>query len=219
MRDFPVFTTENGVGSLVLKEIPYSGIAYVTIHDSSFPTEFLAECVDFCRAVGAECVYAKGNKVVEDYPFHTSVLQMSAQAESIPETDTALFPVTEKTVARWREIYNEKMKGVDNASYMSEKAASELLCQGNGYFIHRDGELLGIGIASGDRIDCVASVRPGGGREVVSALTHGLCNERVILEVASTNQKAIRLYESLGFMKTAEVSRWHKIFELSRKNT
>ena len=45
MRDLPVFTTENGVGSLVFKEIPYSGTAYVTIHDSSFPTEFLMECV------------------------------------------------------------------------------------------------------------------------------------------------------------------------------
>ena len=69
MRDFPVFTTENGVGSLSLKEIPYSGIAYVTIHDSSFPTEFLKECLDFCRAVGATKVYATGHETLEVYPL------------------------------------------------------------------------------------------------------------------------------------------------------
>ena len=49
MRDLPMFTTENGVGSLVLKEIPYNGTAYITIHSSSFPTDFLKECADFCR--------------------------------------------------------------------------------------------------------------------------------------------------------------------------
>ena len=212
MRDFPVFTTENGVGSLVLKEIPYSGIAYVTIQDSSFPTEFLQECLEFCRAVGADTVYATGNPILESYPLFTSVIQMSATADSIPESDAALFPVTHQTLTRWREIYNEKMKKVDNASYMSEAAAKDMLKCGNGYFIHRDGSLLGIGMASNDRIECVASVTPGGGREVVSALTHALLGAFVVLEVASTNRKAIQLYESMGFTQVAELSRWYKIF-------
>ena len=219
MRDFPVFTTENGVGSLVLKEIPYRGIAYVTIYDSSFPTEFLKECQEFCRLVGAERIYAKGHEVVESYPFYTSVIQMSASVESISETEASIFPVTERTLSRWREIYNERMKDVDNASYMTDIDAKELLKRGDGYFIHADGELLGIGIASGDRIDCVASVKRGSGREVMSALTHALMCERIILEVASTNMRAINLYESLGFIKTAEISRWYKIFEVSRKST
>lgn len=219
MRDFPVFTTENGVGSLVLKEIPYRGIAYVTIHDSSFPTEFLKECIEFCRAAGAEKVYASGHEIVESYPFYTAVVQMSEAIESIPQTNAALFPVTEKTISRWREIYNDRMKNVDNASYLSESAGREMLKRGDGYFIHRDGDLLGIGIASGDRIDCVASVKPGSGREVVAALTHALSSDRVVLEVASTNHKAISLYESMGFIKTAEISQWYKIFDLSRKNT
>ena len=212
MRDFPVFTTENGVGSLVLKEIPYSGIAYVTIQDSSFPTVFLNECTEFCRAVGAEKICASGHEVLEAYPLYTAVYQMSAPWDMIPETDACLFPVTEETLRRWCEIYNDRMKNVDNASYMSDNAARELLKRGDGYFVHRDGLLLGIGIASDDRIACVASVVPGGGREVVSALKNALISDRVVLEVASTNQKAIQLYDSLGFIKTAEVSRWYKIF-------
>lgn len=212
MRDLPVFTTENGVGSLVLKEIPYRGIAYVTVHDSSIPAEFLKECVEFCCAVGAECIYASGHEILESYPLYTSVICMSASIDCIPETNAMLFPVTEKNISRWRDIYNEKMKDVDNASYMSEASAEELLKRGDGYFVHADGELLGIGIASDDHIDCVASVKPGGGREVVTALTHALYCERVVLNVASTNHRAIRLYETLGFIQTAEISRWYKIF-------
>ena len=211
MRDFPVFTTENGVGSLVLKEIPYSGIAYVTIRDSSFPTDFLRECLEFCKAVGAKVIYATGHEILNEYPFYTSVIQMVASADVVSHTDAALFPVTEQTLSRWREIYNLKMSKVDNASYLSERAANEMLKKGNSYFIHRDGTLLGIGTVGDERIECVASVAPGGGREVISALTHALLGERVTLDVASTNIKAIRLYESMGFIKTAELSRWYKI--------
>ena len=211
MRDFPVFSTENGVGSLVLKEIPYNGAAYVTIHSSSFPTEFLNECVEFCRAVGARDVYAAGDDCLRQYPFYTTVFQMSAAMYAIPETDACLFPVTEKTMQRWREIYNEKMKGVHNAAYMSERGMQELLKRGGAYFIHKEEELLGIGIAVDDRIECVASVIPGSGKEIVMALTHALVCERVALEVASTNHRAIRLYEAMGFIKTAELSNWYKI--------
>ena len=212
MRDFPVFTTENGVGSLVLKEIPYRGVAYITIRDSSEPTEFLNECADFCRAVGAQHVYASGHSILESYPVYTSIVQMSASTEFIPETDAALFPVTEKTIVRWKNIYNERMKNVDNASYMSDQIAVELLKKGNGYFIHRDGDLLGIGIAGDDKIECVASCKRGAGRDIVSALTHALMSDSVVLEVATTNKRAISLYESMGFICTREISKWYKVF-------
>ena len=212
MRDFPVFTTENGVGSLVLKEIPYSGAAYVTIRDSSFPTKFLDECVSFCRAVGAEKIYATGCDLLKKFPVYMSVIRMTASIDTIPQTEACLFPVTEKTISQWCEIYNDRMKQVDNAAYMSENAGKEMLKRGDGYFVHTDGTLLGIGIASCDGISCVASVVRGKGRDVVSALAHGLCGDTIQLEVASTNHRAIRLYESLGFTQTAELSRWYKIF-------
>ena len=211
MRDFPMFTTENGVGSLVFREIPYRGIAYITILDSAAPAEFLNECTDFCRAVGARHIYASGHSILESFPVYTSILLMSVSTECIPETDALLFPVTEKTIGQWKDIYNEKMKNVDNASYMSDKVASDLLKKGNGYFVHRNGELLGIGIASDDKIDCIASCKGGAGRDIVAALTHALMTDRVILEVASTNKRAISLYESLGFICTKEISKWYKI--------
>ena len=37
MRDMPFFETEYGVASLVLKEIPYQEVAYITILDAWEP--------------------------------------------------------------------------------------------------------------------------------------------------------------------------------------
>ena len=103
MRDFPVFSTEYGVGSLVLKEIPYRGAAYITIRDSAQPELFLSECTDFCRAVGAQTVYATGSECLAKYPLHTAVIQMTASWDVIPETDACLFPVKESTLFSGRK--------------------------------------------------------------------------------------------------------------------
>ena len=67
MKDFPFFTTEYGVASLVLKEIPYKGEAYITLRDAQpgQEAELLAECVSFCRMAGAEKILAAGHSVLE----------------------------------------------------------------------------------------------------------------------------------------------------------
>ena len=67
MRDFPVFTTENGVGSITLKEVPYKGIAYIKIQSSQQPCEFLEECVDFCISAGADRIYDMKNVWISAY--------------------------------------------------------------------------------------------------------------------------------------------------------
>lgn len=217
MRDIPVFTTENGVGSITLKEVPYKGVAYIKIHSTQNPEVFLCECVDFCKMTGAEAIYATGHPILEEYPLHTAVLQMSVLREQLPMTDTALFPVTEKTMEQWRNIYNERMRPIANASTMTRDDGEKLVKQGGGYFVHRGEELLGIGIARGDTVESVISVKPGAGREVMLALCGSLFSESIRLEVASTNLRAIKLYESLGFLKTGEISRWYDV--LTRKNT
>ena len=60
LKDIPVFDTETGVSTLVLKEIPYKQIAYVKVQ-SVQPgglEAHLHECVSFRseeRRVGKEC--------------------------------------------------------------------------------------------------------------------------------------------------------------------
>lgn len=210
MRDFPFFTTEHGAASLVLREIPYREEAYVTLRATQTPEALLAECVDFCRACGAKKVYASGHRVVEGYPFHTAMVEM----RGIPNVDEdlieSLFPVTEATVARWREIYNRAFSGVHNAATQEARDEKRIL-EGNAYFVHHQGELLGIGLLREDTLEAMASVKPGMGKRVL----HSLCSVRpgvpLRLEVASENYRAISLYESVGFCKVKELSRWYCI--------
>lgn len=208
VKDFPVFTTEYGVASLTLREIPYQGCAYVVIRDSLEPEKLLEECVGFCRACGAERVYATGHPVLEKWPVFTALWEMRCQRSALPDTDAALFPVVESTLERWREIYNEKVGRVPNGAWMTRQDGEKMLKQGDGYFVHRNGKLLGIGMASGETLSWVASVCPGAGREVVAALNHALAGESAVLTVASENQKAVQLYDRMGFVKTREISRW-----------
>ena len=86
-----------------------------------------------------------------------------------------------------------------------------MLKEGDAYFVHRNGELLGIGRVKGEEIRFLASVQPGAGEDVVRALAHAVTGESVVVEVASVNQKAVDLYSRLGFLKTKELSTWYKI--------
>lgn len=209
MKDIPIFTTEFGVASLVLKEIPYQGAAYITVQSSQEPEQLLQECVGFCRACGAERLYATGHPILEQKPLYTAVWEMRCPVSSLPDTDAALWPVQEEHLETWRKIYNDKVTGIPNAAWMSQLQAREMIQKGDGYFVHRGGQLLGIGRASGGRIDWVAAVAPNAGREVVCALAHALSEETAVLTVASENKKAVRLYESLGFVRCKEISKWY----------
>ena len=213
MQNIPLFTTENGVASLTLQEIPYTSKAYIRIQSSCAPEMLLNECVDFCVALGAEKIYATGNEALTDYPLHATILQMQRPKEGLPQTDACLFPVQEGTLTQWRDIYNDRMKNISNSVYMTLSEAKKLLQQGKAYFVHKNETLLGIGVASGDRIDAVISLIPGAGEAVLLALTNALFSEEILLEVASDNIRAIRLYERLGFVKTKEISQWFKIYD------
>lgn len=212
MKNIPMFTTEYGVASLVLEEIPYRGEAYVHLLSTEDPKELTQECLHFCRAVGAEWIYAKGHPYLEGFPLHTAILQMACTYSSLPKAQAQLCPVREETVKKWQELYNARMRDVDNSAWMTAAEGKRMLNSRDGYFIYEGQTLLGIGRAAGDEIIAVASAQAGAGREVVLALAGALQADTIRLQVASTNTRAIRLYEKLGFAAEKEISRWYKIF-------
>lgn len=212
MKNIPMFTTENGVASLILQEIPYRQEAYVHIRSTAAPEAFFRECVDFCKMAGSEKVYLTGHPLLEtSYSFHTSVLRLR---RALPENRESgcLFPVQRETLEKFREIYNRRMAKVDNAATLTLSGAEDLLKRGDGYFVHDGKTLLGIGIASGGSIDCVIAEVRGTGQRVMEALFHALSEDSVELEVASTNAPAMALYERMGFVCVEEISRWYGIF-------
>ena len=214
MRDMPVFTTEFGAASLTLKEIPYKKEAYIQLQDSLDPELLLEECVDFCRCAGAEKIFASGHDFLQKYPVHTTVIRMQCRRNELRDTDAALFPVQKETLEEFRCIYNDRMQSVPNASYMTARDAEQYLQERGCYFIHCRGDLLGIGIVSGNEICAVASVMRGSGEDIILALNQCLAGETVIVETASNNIPAISLYERLGFVKISEISKWYEILDV-----
>lgn len=212
MRDIPIFTTQYGAASLTLREIPYQHVAYVHIQATQQPRELIEECVSFCRACGAEQIYATGHGSLNKYPQHAAILKMQCLREQLPDTDACLWPVTEETLSDWLKIYNQKIQSVPNAAWMSLKDGKQMLQEGDGYFVHRNGCLIGIGRVSGDTVKWVASLEKGSGKSILLALAQTLYSDTVALEVASTNTKAMLLYESLGFVTVGELSVWYKIY-------
>lgn len=207
-----MFTSEYGVASLFLREIPYRGRAHIKIQSSLEPEKLLEECVDFCRACGAEWIDAAGHPYLEKYPLITALVAMQCNRAQLPETDACLFPMTEQTMQQWLDICNERMANVPNVAYLDSKDGKEFLEKGNAYFIHKNGELLGLGIAGGDYIDTVVAVQKGAGETVVRALNSLLTGDIARLTVADANTRAVRLYERLGFVKVKELSRWYLVF-------
>ena len=213
MRDFPIFTTEFGVSSLILKEIPYRGEAYIRIRDVSegFFNEHLAECVSFCRMCGAQRIFAEGNALLEQYPLYTAVYLMKGTAQSEMDKIASLFPVTEETVSRWRNLYNEAMGTVDNAGTLETRDEKQIVSSGGAYFVHDNGQLLGIFWLEENKLLAVASVQRGAGERTMHTMLTLLDGESLTLEVASTNHKAIRLYEKLGLVMTGQQKCWYRV--------
>lgn len=213
MRDFPLFPTEFGIASLVLKEIPYRQEAYITVQEvqPGALEDLLKECVSFCRMAGAERIFVKGPEELKNYPLHCAVRKMQGTAWVDPGKLENLFPVTEATVTRWRSIYNERMRLVDNAGTLDSRDEQKILESGGAYFVHRSGDLLGIGWLEDTKLLAVASVKPGAGERTMHSLMSLVEGAQMTLEVASTNTRAITLYEKLGFLTTGEVSRWYQV--------
>lgn len=209
MRDIPVFTTEYGVASLSLRQIQTRGEAFIRVQTAQegCTEQLIAECARFCRGAGAEKVYASEGNGEPAY----AVLQMRGNVQIDTNELEHIFPVTSQTVARWREIYNHAMSGVDHAKYLSGFDEEKILSSGGAYFVHRNGEILGIGWLEDQSLLAIATCKPGLGYRVMQTLLSVLPEESVTLEVASTNRKAIRLYERMGFIKIAELDKWYRI--------
>lgn len=211
MRDFPVFTTENGVASLVLREISYRQRAYIKLLDSCDPEKLLDECRSFCTAVGAERIYAAGDPCLEKYPLHAIINEMERVWMTVPPTNAVAVAVTGQALMQWKDIYNQKMMDVPNASYMDDAGAKAMLSDGSGYFVEMEGKTIGICKGVRDTLEVIASTVPGEGEEIVLALCKQLGGNIFRLQVADTNTRAIALYKRLGFVKTKEISRWYQI--------
>ena len=209
MKDLPVFTTELGVSSLTLSQIPYRGDAYIQVRSTQpgKAREHLEECVQFCRMAGAKRIYAAGDEL----PPQLRLLELRGVPNLDPELVENIFPVTEQTVGKWRSIVNRRMQDVDLAAALDQKKEQEILSSGGAYFVHRQGELLGVGWQTEGTLRVLASVVPGAGERVAHTILSVTPGESIRIPVASSNEKALHLYKKLGFLPVGELERWHRL--------
>lgn len=212
MKDFPMFTTEYGVASLVLREVPYRQEAFVTVQSTQQPEELIRECISFCRICGAEKIYARNHEFVEQYPLHCIIYEMRGPVEVDESKVANLWPVTRETIGKWREFLNEKMRPIDNSGTLVKQGEQEILDTGGAYFVHREGKLLGAGWLVDDELLLIAAAENGMGEQVLHTLLSATCPEQLRLDVVSTNERAIRFYEKMGMIKTAEKRHWYQIY-------
>ena len=211
MKDIPIFPTSYGVASLALGEIPYRQIAYIRVRSvvENALDELIGECVQFCRAAGADQIFWTAENV--NIPPQCVIYEMRGEACVDTEKLESLFPVTDATVKRWREIYNERMSKVDHVTTLSAFDEGRIVQSGGAYFVHHEGKLLGIGWLEDTKLLAIASTEKGAGIRVANTLMSLVEGATMTLEVASTNERAIRLYERLGFLRTSEVTRWYRV--------
>lgn len=209
LKDIGIFPTQHGVASLILREIPYRQEAYIRVQDvqqGELP-QLLEECAAFCRACGAEKLFWTGVETEAEPAI--SVLRMQGTAWVDGNLLEQLFPVTEQTAARWRQLYNERMRSVPQARTLSFTDEKELAQHGGAYFVHHAGELLGIGWLEDTHLLAIASCQPGAGERVAHTLMSLVEGADLTLEVADNNRKAMALYQKIGFVPTGIVSRWY----------
>lgn len=211
MKDIPLFSTQNGVASLTLKEVPYSKKAYIRIQSALDAEQLLTDCVAFCRAIGAEEIYATGDTVLEKYPVHTEIVKMAGKLDVTEVRNAKALPLITADITFFRETYNEKMAAVPNSSYMSQADAVKLLADAQGYIIELNCERIGIGIAGDGMIKMLATTVSGTGRTVLNALASELPNEEIMLEVATENERAMQLYLRAGYRVIEHIATWYKI--------
>ena len=211
MKDMPVFTTEHGVASLILREIPYNQKAYIKIQLAADLQGLIKECASFCRAVGAEEVYVSGDTALNCYPIHTELLEMQIQRKLLPETDAVAVALRENQLSYFKTVYNEKMNKIPTAAYLTERDSKKLLEKGSGYIVYQNNMIIGVGIVDSDTIDMLASLGRGKGADVLFALSARLDTDIVRVVVASTNDKAIALYQRIGFCVSQVLEKWYKI--------
>lgn len=217
MQNIPIFTAANGMASLVLREIPYSGTAYVMLRAvwNGKTEALLEECGGFCRSAGAETVYASDgmNDLPADHAYDILRLYLCRQALPPLQRQVELVPVSAENGSAYLRIYNACFRTVPGAASYDRKDLKRLMEQGTGFLAVDRGEFAGVVELERDGIAGIAVLptHKGLGYDLALTALHRLQADVLQLKVADTNIPALKLYRRLGFGEDTTVSRWWRL--------
>ena len=215
MKDIPVFTGVHGVATLILSQIPWSGCGYVMVR-SVWDDEkaFLDECLGFCRACGAEHVYASWELAELPAPHGYDMVQLRMKKSELPKGEPVeLEDLTEDNAEHFLDIYNTCFLPIPNAAAYGKKDIERLLGEETAYLVRQDGEYAAIAEISKEGLEAVA-VLPryrGLGYDLCRTVLENVPSTVLKLKTASVNDRALALYRRLGFADEQVVSCWWKL--------
>ena len=219
MNNIPVFTAQGGTATLILREIPISGKAYVLLRTvlPGMEENLAAECASFCRMCGAEEIlasWADGDLPFLPPAYDIYLLHVSKSA--LPEgKPVQLVPMTPENDAIYQRIYNQCFSHVSHALSYDRGQIARIYREHQKAFLALDAENrpYGIGELHGNELAAVAVLpkRRGTGTDLALSLLQLCPGEDLKVTVASDNEAAMHLYEKLGFHLFGVESKWFRV--------
>ena len=219
MNNIPDFTAQGGTATLILREIPISGKAYVLLR-TVLPGQgenLVAECASFCRMCGAEQIFAAWED--GELPFLSpayDIYLLHVAKSALPEgRPVNLTPMTPENDAIYQRIYNRCFFHVSHALSYDRGQIARIYREGQKAFLALDADdkPYGIGELHGDELAAIAVLPKyrGMGTDLAVSLLQLCPGEDLSVTVASDNEAAMHLYEKLGFHLSGIESRWFQV--------
>jgi GNAT superfamily N-acetyltransferase len=219
MNNIPVFTTQGGTATLILREIPISGKAYVLLR-TVLPGQaenLVAECASFCKMCGAEQIFASWAD--GDLPFLApayDIYLLHVEKSALPDGQPVrLVPMTPENDAIYQRIYNRCFSHVSHAASYDRGQIARIYREHQRAFLalDEDERPYGIGELHGDELAAIAVLPKyrGRGMDLAISLLHLCPGEDLKVTVVSDNASAMRLYEKLGFHLAGVESKWFRV--------
>ncbi len=215
MKNIPIFTGSTGTASLILQEIPYHRRAYVTLQSvlSGGLETLLAECRSFCVQAGAERVLVSADEPLDFLPHVHDMLELACRKTELPPLDApvALERVTGENGEAFLRCYNKLFATLDNAAAYTREKLKRLLAEREAYFALCGGTRAGIGELGQNELRAIGVLPAfrGLGYRLALTLLHRLDGPVLTLCVSSSNERALNLYDRLGFHVRRTLSRWY----------
>ena len=217
MKNIPLFTSSYGLATLILKEISWNGRAYVLIRSvwNDQTAALLDECRSFCRAVGAEEIYASWEQEALPADHAWDMIDMVCQKSALPapRQTVELEQATPETAEDYLRIYNQCFRDVPAAASYDRKSLEPLYGEDLIWLAKVRGKYAAVAEISKDGLEGIAVLPEfrGLGFDLAATVLRMVPSTEVRLKVASTNVRAGRLYDRLGFTAAGISRRWYRL--------
>ena len=219
MNNIPLFPSQGGTATLILREIPHKKTAYIILQSvvEQKLSTMIRECAAFCRGCGAEICFVSAADHDLAIPLKKSheIRRMAADKSQLPscETPFRLVPITPDNDSIYQRIYNLCFTEVSNSLTYDRAQIKRIYDSGHRGFLALTEEDVpcGMGELHGNELAAVALLPQyrGRGKDLTLSLL-ALCEgPEITLTVSTDNTAALKVYTALGFVDSGLESAWH----------